>query len=211
MRSPQSRPSPIRAVFVLFAIAALFTYWSRAASNADDIASPSPPPAAEAMSGDVLSHLDVRIRQTATRPPTLVLDVTNNNPDTPLTILTWESPLDPGALPLGLFSITPEGASQPLDIPTIQIRRVMPPPRDSFATLKPGETRTQEHILRDSIVSPEQLGPKPEVVVKGTWMGVWTVPIEELTPDRLENMYTDEGRLTGPFETEPFKVTIHKA
>lgn len=163
------------------------------------------------MPGDVLSHLTVSIRQTATNPPTLALDVTNNEPDTTLTILTWDSPLDPAALPLGLFSITPEGASQPLDIPTIQIRRVMPPPRDSFVTLRPGETRTQEHILRESIVTPGELGPKPTVVIKGTWMGVWTVPVEELTPDRLEYMYTDEGRWTGPFESKPFEVTVDKA
>ncbi|ROT37071.1 hypothetical protein SODALDRAFT_280153 [Sodiomyces alkalinus F11] len=163
------------------------------------------------MPNDVLSHLAVHIRQTATTPPTLALDVTNNSPDTSLTILTWESPLDPAALPLGLFAITPDGARQPLDIPTIQIRRVMPPPRDSFVTLKPGETRTQEHVLREEIVPPADLGPNPKVAVRGTWMGVWTIPVEELTPGRLDNMYTDEERLSGPFEAGPFEVTVHEA
>ncbi|KND89748.1 hypothetical protein TOPH_05682 [Tolypocladium ophioglossoides CBS 100239] len=56
-----------------------------------------------------IANLAVTLQQTSTSPPTVRVSVANNN-DHEVTILSYLSPLDQLALPLGLLSITPAGS-----------------------------------------------------------------------------------------------------
>ncbi|CCF41634.1 hypothetical protein CH063_11856 [Colletotrichum higginsianum] len=157
--------------------------------------------------GAVLSNLAIRIRQASTSPPTLALSVTNNH-DAPLTILRWKTPLDPLAIQLGVLSITPEGKSEPLELPTVELRRIMPPPPQDLITLQPGERREQEVVLKEPIVALDQLGKTARVAVKGKWQTVWPTTADKLSQETLEKLQFGDGVLTGEFESEAVDVTI---
>ncbi|GJC83405.1 putative secreted protein ARB_00926 [Colletotrichum liriopes] len=157
--------------------------------------------------GAALANLAVRIRQTSSSPPTLALSVTNNH-DAPLTILRWKTPLDPLAIQMGLVSITPEGNSEPLELPTIELRRVMPPPQDDLVTLQPGERREQEVVLKEPIVPLDQLGKTARVAVKGKWQTVWPTTADKLSKETIEKLQFGDGVLTGEFESEAVDVII---
>ena len=81
------------------------------------------------MSDQTLSELKVSVRQASSSPPKLTIGVTNTH-SSPVTIFTWDSPLDPLAVQLGLLSFTPEGQDSPINIPTIQVS-----PLESFISL----------------------------------------------------------------------------
>jgi hypothetical protein len=116
--------------------------------------------------------LAVTLHQSATSPPSVTVRVTNNNAGA-VTVLTYDSPLDPIALQLGLLTVTPAGAAAPLDLPVVQVRRRWPPPADALTELAPGASAENELVLQEPIVEPGQLGTKAAVQLKGRWTAVW--------------------------------------
>ncbi|WQF84296.1 hypothetical protein CDEST_09310 [Colletotrichum destructivum] len=191
-----------RPVVFVVVVILILTSWNRNGAHRDTMAQQRNHPA-----GAVLSNLAVRIRQASTSPPTLALSVTNNH-DAPLTILRWKTPLDPLAIQLGVLSITPEGKSEPLELPTVELRRIMPPPPQDLVTLQPGERREQEVVLKEPIVSLDQLGKTARVAVKGKWQTVWPTTADKLSQETLEKLQFGDGVLTGEFESEAVDVTI---
>ncbi|GKT89089.1 LOW QUALITY PROTEIN: hypothetical protein Ct61P_06939 [Colletotrichum tofieldiae] len=119
-----------------------------------------------------------------------------------------ENPLDPLAIQMGLVSITPEGKSEALELPTIELRRVMPPPPDDLVTLQPGERREQEVVLKEPIVPLDQLGKTARVAVKGKWQTVWPTTADKLSKETIEKLQFGDGVLTGEFESEAIDVII---
>ncbi|KAM0323741.1 hypothetical protein ACHAQA_008678 [Verticillium albo-atrum] len=205
--SSQNRANPLRALVVIFTLVAAVTYWSQSSSG-----TPAAHGTTQAMASkdhpDALSKLVVDIRQTATSPPTLAVKVTNKY-DGPLTILTWDSPLDPSAIALGLLSITPSGADAPLDLPVIQFRRVMPPPPENLVTLQPGESRTQDLVLKEPAVPIDELGGKATILCQGSWSSVWPTTADKLTPEELDKLQFGDSVLSGGhFKSEAIDVTI---
>ncbi|KAG6365609.1 hypothetical protein INS49_007220 [Diaporthe citri] len=101
----------------------------------------------------VAKNLEVSLsRAPATSTPSLWVSVKNTHPSTPVTLLKWDSPLDPLALQLGLVSVTPAGAPAPIDMPTIKVSRGMAPGPGSLVTLRPGESASSVVELRDMFV-----------------------------------------------------------
>ncbi|KAH8682614.1 hypothetical protein BX600DRAFT_544955 [Xylariales sp. PMI_506] len=151
------------------------------------------------MPHDPLSDLVISVRKSAEF--TLTVSVTNQG-DGPLTILAWESPLDPAALQLGVVKL--QVAGSPLDIPTIHIRRKVPPSPESLVTIEPGQAAEQQIRLGEPLVSPDRLTGEVKVLLEGRWVAVWQVRREDLEPRMLENIGVgEEGGLTGPFSMEP--------
>ena len=110
-------------------------------------ANPSTKPAMTTAANPIAS-LDVSLTPgPASQPPSITAHV-KNTASHPITILIYDSPLDPIALQRGLLQITPRGASQPLDLPEVQVRRLWPPSKDELVTLEAGETATNEVPLR---------------------------------------------------------------
>lgn len=159
----------------------------------------------------LLSHLTISLRQVSSNPITLAITVQNDNA-VPITLLTWDSPLDPLALQLGVLSITPSGSSTSLDIPTIKVSRKMPPGEDSLVEIPAGQVSKENVIVLKEMLVGNQLREmqvkKVSVECKGTWRAVWAASRGELQAENIERMGTDEGAVSGEFQSEVFDVMV---
>ncbi|KAJ3570866.1 hypothetical protein NPX13_g5583 [Xylaria arbuscula] len=159
------------------------------------------------MSGQILSELKVSVRQASSSPPKLTIGVTNTH-SSQVTIFTWDSPLDPLSVQLGLLSFTPEGQDSPVDIPTIQVRRLMPPKDDAYVTIEPGQTEEREVLLKKPMVPLDQLQGKVKVVCKGQWKSVWAAKKEDISAESLKKGGADEAALKGSFESDEVEIEL---
>ncbi|KAL1848899.1 hypothetical protein Daus18300_013458 [Diaporthe australafricana] len=157
---------------------------------------------------DILSQLQISLSQASKSPLAVSMKVTNNSPK-PVTILTWESPLDELALALGLLSITPSDASEPLEIPTIMVSRKMPPDDKSLMSLAPGESRENQVEIREVHVPREKLkGKKSAVQIKGRWMAVWPKPRGEVSDEAIEKMSHGGGAVAGTYTSDSIEIEV---
>ncbi|KAI2622614.1 hypothetical protein GGS21DRAFT_494403 [Xylaria nigripes] len=203
-RSSHSR-GRILAVLAVAAIAIiLVTFWT-SWPPVDTLFVVSQENRVDNMSDSVLSALKVSVRQASTSPQKLAIGVTNNHSG-PVTVFTWDSPLDPLALQLGLLTFTPEGADKPIDIPRIQVRRIVPPPDDSFVTIEPGQTKEQDVLLKRPLIPLDQFQGRIEVICKGQWRAVWASKKEDIPAESLENAQVDAAAFRGSFESESVVV-----
>ncbi|KAF9871887.1 hypothetical protein CkaCkLH20_10519 [Colletotrichum karsti] len=172
--------------------------------------SPLQMPTMAESSSSFLPNLQTTLSQSASDPPSVSVSVKNTSPDTTVTILKWESPLDPAALGLGQVSITPAGASEPIPAHAIKISRKMPPGAESLVTLRPGESADNVIELREPRVPGDVWkAGKAQVAMKGRWMAVWPgLTTEELLqqPERLKSVGAGAGSLTGEWETESIEI-----
>ena len=175
------------------------------------------------------SSLTVSARQTGTSPPRITFAVTNRS-SRPLTVLTWDSPLDPLVLQLGHLEISvvapvvepgdrdPDSESGPalrrLDIPTVQIRRKTPPDPESLVTIGPGETAENEVELREALVPPEELrraaddGGRITAVCRGPWTAVWPLSADDVSEEAREALGAGPGVFRGSYETPPLEIAV---
>ncbi|KAI0103919.1 hypothetical protein GGR51DRAFT_522898 [Nemania sp. FL0031] len=157
-----------------------------------------------------LASLQLDITSSPNSRYSIFITLTNNYPSIPVTILKWNSPLDPAALKLGLVYITPTGASQPIHIDAIKISRAMPPSANSLVTLFPGECATNTLELRGSIVPDVVWDARPlKIRMAGRWMAVWPgLTKEDLLSDtrRLQSIGPGIGSLTGDWESGHIEV-----
>lgn len=128
--------------------------------------------------------------------------VTNNN-DYPVTILNYNSPFDPLSIKLGLFKITPEGAAEPIKYPTIAIRRIWPPKRDSLITIQPGQSHGKSFNIKEIPSSSDWDWDQFTVVLKGKWDGVWSTAADEVSQESLEDPVGSPEVHQGEFSSEP--------
>ncbi|KAI0008994.1 hypothetical protein F4779DRAFT_411716 [Xylariaceae sp. FL0662B] len=195
------RPTQARIISLLIVAFTIFLLFRHTST-----ASISDPVVGENMADTVASKLKVSVRQTSSSPPKLAIGVTNTLSE-PVTILSWNSPLDPLALQLGLLSFIPAGSDGPVEIPKIQVRRQMPPGRESFMKIEAGQTKEQELELREPIVPLEKLGGRVSVVCKGYWLGVWPSSSSVLE-SVLEEEEASEGASRGSFESQVIYIEI---
>lgn len=159
-------------------------------------------------------NLEVRLSQaSAAATPSLSISVKNTHPSTPLTLLKWDSPLDPLALQLGLVSVTAAGASAPLDMPTIKISRAMPPGADSLVTLRPGESAISVIELRDTFVPKDTWAKgKAKASMKGRWAAVWPGLVKDELLGDLKKLSALGGGgdsvLTGDWESPTIDIEV---
>ncbi|KAI5793185.1 hypothetical protein EDC01DRAFT_784946 [Geopyxis carbonaria] len=91
------------------------------------------------------------------RPSATELTATTKNTSKhPLTILVWNSPLDPKAANLGVFTVDGE------KVGGVMFNRKMPPAESDYVMLQPGEKISVVHTL-----------PEGKVKAEWAWMGVW--------------------------------------
>lgn len=165
-----------------------------------------PPPTMVTHDNDILADLHVSLRQTSKSPPTVSVKVTNNSPQA-VTILTWQSPLDQLALQIGLFNITPEGASGPLDLPVIKAQRKIPPNEESLVSLGPGESKENEVVLKEVIVPIEKIrGKKTTLELKSRWHTVWLKARSELTDEEIANLGDGGAAVSGEVEAKSIEI-----
>ncbi|KAF5518811.1 putative secreted protein [Colletotrichum aenigma] len=156
--------------------------------------------------------LQLSLSQTvASKAPSVSVSVKNTSPDTPVTILKWNSPLDEAALGLGLVSITPAGASESIHIDAVKLTRKMPPSAESLITLLPGESVSNVIELREPRVSKDVWkAGHAKVKMTGRWMAVWPgLTTKELLqqPEKLQSVGAGAGgSLAGDWKIEAAEV-----
>ncbi|KAI1214365.1 uncharacterized protein F4807DRAFT_407653 [Annulohypoxylon truncatum] len=218
-----SRSRSILSILLLTIIFTLSWYtvhpgtWSPVADDDDDKMADS--------ADDVISKLKVSVRQVSARPAKLAISVTNAH-DSPVTILSWNSPLDPLAVQLGVvsfFAAAPAPAPVPagsendeddsgaspiqIQIPTIQIRRRMPPGPESLVTIGAGQTSEQELEIKGPPLEMLR-GRRVAVVCSGEWTSVWLSEADAITKVSLENAGASEDALRGSFRSEAVEIEL---
>ncbi|KND90489.1 hypothetical protein TOPH_04662 [Tolypocladium ophioglossoides CBS 100239] len=151
--------------------------------------------------------LEVSLHQSKSSPPTITTTVTNKNRYA-VTFLSYDSPLDSLALQLGLLSITPAGASTPLELPIIQVRRFWPPKRDSLISIAPGASKKLDIALDESIVPMDKVGSKPSVTLTGKWGHVLAKSKDGISDADLENIGSSSDEYSGKFASNNLEVII---
>lgn len=190
----QRSSSGFRIFIAFLCTLAFFTYYSREATEPQlqmDNGGPNPIPG-----------LSISLEQTKASPPTITVKVTNKNTE-PVTILAYGSPLDGLALQLGLLSITPAGAAEPIEIAVVQVRRKWPPDMESLITIDAGQSQQQEIVLRDTVVEVEKLGGRAKVQLKGKWEAVWGKKRHDLSKEELES---NKGAHSGVYKSDVLEI-----
>lgn len=159
----------------------------------------------------ILPNLIISVRLVSSDPPTLGLTVKNDN-SVPVTIFTWDSPLDPLALSLGVLSVTPSGSSTKLHIPEIKVSRKFPPGEEALVELGPGQTSKENELVLKEMLGGKELRErqveKASVQCKGEWRAVWATTRKELDQESIERMGTDEKAATGEFQSDAFELAF---
>ena len=190
-----SNGSFLRICFFAIATFVLFTYWNRHQFTP-----------AKMSTSDITSKLDVSLQQTSTTPPKITLKVTNKA-DTPVTLLTWNSPLDRLAIKLGLVTITGDGKK--LDIPTIQVNRRMPPGEESLAEIAAGASKEETFELFSPLPPIDDVKGAKEIVIKveGMLRG-WPKKISDIPKSSLAGLGATDDGFNGEFATQELKLKI---
>lgn len=155
--------------------------------------------AAPSSSGPI-ANLDVNIKQGDTSPPTLIATVTNNN-DKVVTFLDYDSPVDAIIMALGNVDLTPNGASEPVTLSTIAVRRLWPPKHEFLVELAPGASVSKETEFKTRSVPMDELGSKFTAHLKGEWMSVWERPKSEITEEMMDAPSGSGGFFTGQYSS----------
>ncbi|KAI0441041.1 hypothetical protein F4803DRAFT_524730 [Xylaria telfairii] len=203
---PQQSSSRGRILAVLAAAVVLIVFWNIWSPADAGVSSVTSQESRVDMSDQVLSALKVSVQQASSSPPKLKIGVTNTH-SSPVTVFTWNSPLDPLAVQLGLLSFTPEGRDT-VNIPTIQVRRLMPPGDDAYVTIEPGQTEEREVLLKRPMVPLDELQGKVTVVCKGEWKAVWASKKEDISAESLKNTGADDAALKGTFSSEAVDIEL---
>lgn len=153
-----------------------------------------------------LTNLQLRVVGSPTSQHAISVSITKMHSSTAVTILKWNSPLDAAVLGLGLVQVIPAGATEPIHINAIKIKRLMPPNADSLVTLLPGETASNTIDLDHPLVPNNIWAAGPaKVRMAGRWVAVWPGSAkEELLSDTqaLQSVGAGVGSLTGTWESE---------
>jgi len=128
--------------------------------------------------------IEFTMSQISRSPPNLLVTLKNTSPDTPYTILKWNTPLDASALNTGVFTITNAESGEAVKQDILQVNRKMPPPQGSLITIAPG-TEKEVEVIFDKPWMPERKPAKYKVQAKGIWKGVWGKYGDEVTKEEL--------------------------
>ena len=153
----------------------------------------------------ILGQLKVEISASSDLNAGDTLDIqvkVENTGSSTMTVLTWQSPLDPQAGVLGLFEIrdTQDGSVQQGKV--LMVNRMMPPSQDSLVEIPANGIIEKTAQLKMFSLQPMRLY---EVMAKGEWKGVWDMPRAAIDSHSLEEF---EGASTGGFVSNKVMVRI---
>lgn len=133
----------------------------------------------------------------------LSVSATVHNPSTsPVTVLRWNTPLDPRAGVLGVFDVHDEVENQSVQIDTIKFNRKLPPSEDDLVEIAP-----ESSVEVDVQLPPLNLQAGREYSVKavGRWHGVWEAAKKDVAGVKLDSL---EGLERGEFSSNVVKVKV---
>ncbi|KAL4805115.1 hypothetical protein BDV18DRAFT_25119 [Aspergillus unguis] len=162
------------------------------------------------MSNPASPNLEIRLQSPSVPPsfsPPIALSIklsVVNRAESPATVLTWNSPLDPKANILIPFEIRNTDTDEVVQLDTIKFARQLPPPKEDFSQIPPGGEVHAEVTLP---IVPLYTGQKYTIRAKGWWQAVWESPIEDVPDYDLKRL---AGALRGEFESEAVPIEVHE-
>ncbi|KAL2864996.1 uncharacterized protein BJX67DRAFT_383217 [Aspergillus lucknowensis] len=124
----------------------------------------------------------------------------HNHAASPVTLLSWGSPLDPRANLLGVFEIRDAATGEAVALDTVKFARKLPPPAEDFVEIPPGEAAEVEVTLpRVPLVE----GRPYAIQAKGWWQAVWEQPLGDVPAGDREKL---AGALRGSFESSAVEI-----
>lgn len=143
---------------------------------------------ASSLEGDVPLKVDVTVR---------------NNADHPVTVLAWDTPLDPQAGLLGVFEAIDATTNDTVPLPTARFARQLPPPPESFVEIGSHEDYKITTIVPTiGVITP---GTEYKLEAKGSWRAVWPKTKDAISTETLNNMVNGNA---GEFKSN--EVTVKK-
>ena len=151
--------------------------------------------------------LNISLNQTSQNPPTLVVTLENNHPDTPYTVLKWGTPIDPFALDTAVFSIVDDASHNVVQQTMVHVNRKVPPPSTQLVTLAPG-TQEEIEVVFNKPWMPDRKPAKYKVSAKGVFKGGWAKYGNEVEKTDLY-AYADSPFSGRRFVTNEIVMEVH--
>ncbi|KAA8649564.1 hypothetical protein EYZ11_011406 [Aspergillus tanneri] len=108
----------------------------------------------------------------------------HNGAAVPVTIINWNTPLDPRAAVLGVFEVRDTTTNDAVPLDTIKISRPLPPSSDELVEIPAGQSvETVVNLPSGRLVS----GKEYTVQAKGIWHAVWQMARNEVSEAKLEH------------------------
>ncbi|KAL8740008.1 MAG: hypothetical protein Q9190_007244 [Brigantiaea leucoxantha] len=146
---------------------------------------------------DLSSTIHVSIEPVASsyhvEEPITLHVVLQNRASHPITVLTWDSPLDPRAGVLGIFQARDAQYDTVVRGDVIKFARQLPPNRDSFVEV--GSHQQTETWVKLPVMQLKS-GRGYLVEARGKWKAVWNRKLDEIEKSSLDSM---TGASTGSF------------
>jgi hypothetical protein len=136
---------------------------------------------------------------------TVACSIRNTDADHTISFLTWDTPFDPLAVNTGVLTLKDAESGAEIPSPRMQLRRMMPPPRDSVFEIAPGTTAERELNLSSPWIPTD--GKKYQVGVQGTWRAMWKKPAAEVSDEELAALKGDEA-MPADFGSESVEMTL---
>lgn len=135
-----------------------------------------------------------------TDPPILQITASvHNTAEIPVTILKWNTPLDPRAGILGIFEFRDTESGEILSTDTIKISRKLPVSADDLIEINALESVEAHHTLTGLEVHK---GRGYSVRARGIWHAVWANPVVDVTASQRQNLTgADSGEFLSEFVT----------
>lgn len=126
----------------------------------------------------------------------------HNLTNTPITVLRWNTPLDPRASLLDVFEVCDTTAGHALTADTIKMSRKLPASVDDLVEIDAGETMKCDATLTGLYF---QTGHEYSVRARGIWMAIWLQPLVDVTASQLKGLF---GAESGRFESNVAVVEV---
>ncbi|EFW14621.1 uncharacterized protein CIMG_11954 [Coccidioides immitis RS] len=134
-------------------------------------------------------------------PCELEVAVHNDDAQSTMTVLGWNSPLDKMAVILGVYEIRDRETGEVVEMDRIQVSRLLPPPPESLVEIKPKESEKLHVVLKGVNLPP---GRTYTIRAEGWWQSVWHLPKEEVISRYLADQ---SGAISGDFLSNTVEVT----
>ena len=106
--------------------------------------------------------------------------VVHNATQHPVTVLSWDSPLDPRASILGVFQVREAESSRLIEGDVVEFARKLPPNRESYVEIAANQ-QTETWIKLPNLEL--QSGNEYAIDTRGQWKAFWAKGFNEI-PDR---------------------------
>jgi len=151
--------------------------------------------------------LGVKLSHAESSKPAVRVTLTNLHPTSSITVLKWDTPLDPQAVALGIFHVVEKSTGKEVPPLGLKINRRLPPPREDLIELQPRHAATQDVVLETQGFTLEK-GKSYHVQARGKWRAVWHADAADVGEENLRRMGGPSGSVNWEFESEVWDLDV---